>query len=325
MADTFTSNLNLTKPDVGSSANTWGGKLNTNLDAVDAKFAGTTGSVVLRNANSQSVIDGVRPDNAAGTDQAGTDVNITGGAGTGTGSGGSVNLQTSPANASSGVAANAPVTRMAVLTNGNVTMTNDLAVTGAISCATMTIGGLAPDTFPSGTRMVFQQTNAPTGWVKSVDSGFNNAVFRVVTGSVGSTTDKSGGSVAFTNVFQSITPTGAVNTSISGSVDGHPLTIAQIPSHRHFIAANVTNNDATLLSATNQAKRGGHTELASNNSEDYHLGGVSTDATIGRTSSQGSGNSHTHGTSGLSAASTFTGSSINFDVKYVDIIVAQKS
>ena len=90
MADTFTSNLNLTKPAVGSSSNTWGGKLNANLDAVDAKFAGTTGSVVLRNANSQSIIAGVRPDDASGTDQARTAVNITSGCGTGTGAGGQI-------------------------------------------------------------------------------------------------------------------------------------------------------------------------------------------------------------------------------------------
>lgn len=71
---------------------------------------------------------------------------------------------------------------------------------------------------PSGTRMLFQQTAAPTGWTK--DTANNNKALRVVSGDV-----VGGGTVDFTTAFSS--------KSVAGTVGDTTLTVSQIPSHQH--------------------------------------------------------------------------------------------
>lgn len=83
--------------------------------------------------------------------------------------------------------------------------------------------------FASGTRMIFQQTSAPTGWTKDTTAAINNGALRTVTGSV-----STGGTVAFTTAFTSITPTGTVGATT--------LTSAQIPAHTHPSVVNLSGS-----------------------------------------------------------------------------------
>jgi hypothetical protein len=91
----------------------------------------------------------------------------------------------------------------------------DKGGTGVTSLAALSSQlNVAP--FPSGTRMLFQQTTAPTGWTK--DTTVNDKALRVVSGAVGS-----GGSVAFSTVFART------------ATDGTTLTVAQMPNHAHSV------------------------------------------------------------------------------------------
>jgi hypothetical protein len=89
--------------------------------------------------------------------------------------------------------------------------------------------------FPTGTRMLFQQTAAPTGWTK--DATQNDKALRIVSGTVGS-----GGTVAFSTAFAS--------KSVAGTVGGTALTIGQLPAHTHPYNASKLASSPTGSGAT---------------------------------------------------------------------------
>lgn len=81
MADTFTTTLSLTKPEVGASADTWGTKLNDNLDDIDALFSAGPVLKVANGGTAATTASGARTSLGLGTmaTQDASAVAITGG------------------------------------------------------------------------------------------------------------------------------------------------------------------------------------------------------------------------------------------------------
>lgn len=78
-------------------------------------------------------------------------------------------------------------------------------------------------TFPAGTRMLFAQASAPAGWTQ--DTSLNDRVLRVVSGQGGGI----GGSWTITGL----------------TVQGHALTIDEMPAHSHTIPYKQANTKAS--------------------------------------------------------------------------------
>jgi hypothetical protein len=165
---------------------------------------------------------------------------------------------------------------------------------------------------PQGTRLLFQQTAAPTGWTK--DTTHNDKTIRVVTGTV-----SSGGTNAFSSAF-SYTPAGSVNTSVTGTVANHTLTTSQIPAHQHFLAKLGTTSARQAFNSTTYISEG---YVFANTNHEYTLSGSTSVADAGLSSSVGGSQGHNHGWSG-SASSAFTGTATDFAPQYVDTIIASK-
>lgn len=150
---------------------------------------------------------------------------------------------------------------------------------------------------PAGTVMLFNQTTAPTGWTKSVTH--NDKALRVVSGAVGS-----GGTSAFSAAFSNRGLAGGLTSTetITGTVGGTTLTIAEMPAHQHTILwqfqspSGGSGDRASYLSATGSSSL---TELT------------------------GGSQPHTHPFTGGAHSHTVSGS-IDMSVQYVDVIFATK-
>ena len=327
MASTYTANSGIEKPGSGEQSGTWGTTTNTNFDIIDRVLSGVGAITLSGTTHTLSSSDGAMADGHY-------KVLVLGGSPSGTNtitispndqdkvylvhnntSQSAVFTQGSGGNAT--IAAGAFAWIFADGAGSGAAVTKMTVDTASIEDGAVTAAKLADTAvFASGTKMLFQQTAAPTGWTK--DTTHNDKALRITSGTVGT-----GGSVAFETAFASQTPAGSVSTSVSGTVANHSLSISQIPAHQHFIVnnRNVANRSDSDPSTTNYLDRGAQHNPEGD--EKYLLRFHSTVADRGLTSSTGSGSAHNHGWSGT-ATSTFTGTAINLDVNYVDVIIATK-
>lgn len=185
------------------------------------------------------------------------------------------------------------------------------------------VSGTGP--IPSGTKMLFIQAAAPSGW--TLDTSHNNKALRIVNTTGGTF----GGSATFTSAFASQTPSGSVSVS-GGSVAATTLTTAQIPSHNHSFSTGGQSNNHTHGGIGQSA--GGYGLQAGSPHYEYSvmiygLGGFQTTGVSadhshsGTTSSAGSSGSHTHAYTNPTAS--FSGNAINLAVQYVDAIICTKT
>jgi hypothetical protein len=204
----------------------------------------------------------------------------------------------------------------AITGTGAIPSANLTGALPAISGAALT--GVQP--FPSGTKMVFAQAAAPTGWTQ--DTTNNDKALRVVSGAGGGT----GGTHAFSSPPSTAhTHTGPSHTHSTPShshthtlsAGAHTLSTAEMPSHNHSINIASGNYHSSYTShVTTSRLYSYNTSLSVNNSGG---GGSHSHTLAGSITSGGSGTSGAGGTGATSSAGPTA-----FAPQYVDVIVCSK-
>ena len=211
-----------------------------------------------------------------------------------------------------------------------------------------------PQEIPAGTRMIFQQPNAPTGWTR-IESGIrNDTTLRV--NRKGTNWNDAGGSLLFRDVFNAVRtvplPEHGHTASASGQPDhNHNIGIVGVPNHSH---GGRTGGDGQHSHGGRTGSGGNHTHSYDKSSGSTRSGNGDTGGGFQRSRTSGDGghshniptqpnHSHfiggdgTHSHNANASASGGHGHNINvsvvgvpnaamtFDVRYADVIVASKN
>ena len=200
---------------------------------------------------------------------------------------------------------------------GNITLRSNGQVQATLftgSGAGLT--GVEP--FASGTKMVFYQASAPTGWTQDTASSLSETVMSVVTGSGGGT----GGSTAYFSSFLATTnktaadPDAPVSGSVSGTVGPTTLSTPTIANHTHDINRGSPDPDAPQP----------FEKIIGVGFTDRYQSFPSIPGGPGSINATGGGGAHTHPFSGsLSSATADVSVTVPAaNVKYANVIIAAK-
>lgn len=174
-----------------------------------------------------------------------------------------------------------------VVTWDSGSLTNEtLAVSLGIS-----VTGRPYETFPAGTRLLFQQATAPTGW--TAQDVYGDRAIRVVKD--GFYTSPAAFVSGVSEIFGASKQSGT-----------YALTTADIPSHTHPMfahVASVTGMDSAYTGPVAYWRNGGA-------DVDYLMGETATAATVGVSGASGGSGGHYH--------------NVDLDLSYLDCIIGVK-
>jgi microcystin-dependent protein len=165
---------------------------------------------------------------------------------------------------------------------------------------------------PPGVIAPFAGGVAPTGWLFCYGQAVSRTTYAALFASIGTIYGPGDGITTFAvpdmrgrSVFGKddmggigagrVTNSGIGNPGVNGAalgavggVDRHSLTEVQLPSHRHYILANVTSGNSILTAST----QGAQVNSFGANNFNATIGQTSSEADVGRSSAIGSGEAH---------------------------------